>query len=147
MGKTNLRWNSSNEAQRQADEAFKRLKPKQRKKKPPKHRKPASFWIAKANAEYGPRRPLKFRGTYHEYLSSLQWQIVRNCLFLERGERCEICHSTSRLHVHHKHYRTLFREQSCDLQILCHGCHANLHEGDKGIVMDPLTREFVSMKF
>lgn len=144
-----LKWGGNQEAQRQADEAFKRLKPKPKKIKASKKKKRrnSAYWKVRAESQYGPPKPPKFKGSYYEYLDSEQWKIVRNAAFAAHGKQCQVCHGTSRLQVHHKHYKTLFREQPCDLEVLCHGCHLHQHEGDKGFVMDPLTREFVNMKF
>lgn len=142
-----LKWGGNQEAQRQADEAFKLLKPRAKKQRPKKKHRNPQQWKTFCDRQYGPPKPNRFKGSYYEYLESEQWQIVRNAAFATHGQKCQICHRTDRLQVHHLHYRTVFREQPCDLEVLCAGCHMNRHEGDRGFIMDPLTREFVNMKF
>lgn len=116
--KTRLAWNGSNEAQRQADEAFARLKASQ--SKPQK----------KSGKRGGKRRrPRQRYRTYAEYLKSPQWRKKRRKALELHGSKCGVCGSTERLEVHHLHYRTLFRESpKDDLRVLCHDCHANVHE-------------------
>lgn len=127
---TRLRWSGSNEAQRQADEAFARLKawqPKKPGKRTSKRRKASTFV-----------------GTYADYLRSPQWRKKRAKALRAHGSRCAICGTVERLEVHHLHYRTLFRESARDdLRILCRECHAVEHEA-KGAI-DSLTAEFVAI--
>ena len=85
-----------------------------------------------------------FRGTYHDYLKSPQWKKKRRKAHKHYRGRCTICGSTNSLQVHHRHYRTLFRESMADLDLLCGGCHQNHHESD-GKACDPMTREFLSL--
>lgn len=89
--------------------------------------------------------PLPFVGAYHEYLDSPQWRKKRRKALRHYKHRCVVCGSADRLHVHHRHYRTLFRESMDDLEVRCAGCHANEHEGDVPGVVDPLTAQFVAM--
>lgn len=84
--------------------------------------------------------------SYHEYIGSKEWAKKRKKAFRKHGRKCSICSSTRALQVHHKHYKTLYREGMDDLQILCADCHANHHEGKRGVVMDPMTAEFLSLK-
>lgn len=129
--KTRLIWNGSNEAQRQADEAFARLKASQTSTKPGKRSRKR-------------RNARQFVGTYAEYLKSPQWRKKRRKALELHGSKCGVCGSTERLEVHHLHYRTLFRESPRDdLRVLCHDCHA-LHHEDKGAV-DALSAAFRQM--
>lgn len=86
-----------------------------------------------------------FVGTYVAYLKSPQWARKRRKVRQHYGNRCTVCGSTHNLQVHHRHYRTLFREAMTDLDLLCCGCHQNHHETD-GKAMDPMTREFLALQ-
>ena len=87
----------------------------------------------------------QFVGTYHEYIASAAWRKKRRKALRHYKHRCVVCGSTDNLHVHHKHYRTLFRESMADLEVRCAGCHANEHEGTVPGVVDPMTAQFVAM--
>ncbi len=67
--------------------------------------------------------------TYPEYLMTRHWRELRAWILSERGHECEVCYSTERLHVHHKHYRTIGHEHPGDLQVLCETCHFDVHDG------------------
>ena len=128
MARVRLRWNSSNDAQHQADEAWYKLRTAAKKRretpKPKRTKKPFT------------------RPDYYTYIKSAKWWRKRNKALAIHGNKCSICGSTDNLHVHHKHYRTLGRENPrTDLQPLCGGCHANHHGKDS----DPLTLEFRSI--
>ena len=71
--------------------------------------------------------PLKFAGTYLEYLQSHQWQSKRKAAFARYGKKCCRCGATKRLNVHHRNYGTLFNESVADLEVLCEPCHAKEH--------------------
>jgi hypothetical protein len=61
------------------------------------------------------------------------------------GHQCTVCGSRDRLEVHHRHYRTLYRESVLDLDLLCHDCHSKHHEGLHEHVCDSLTSEFIAL--
>jgi 5-methylcytosine-specific restriction endonuclease McrA len=88
-------------------------------------------------------KPTKVK--YHDYIVSPAWFARRRQLFDVRGERCERCGSTRNIQVHHRNYKRVGREQDKDLEVLCRGCHENEHEGKNGVVMDPITAEFISL--
>ena len=67
---------------------------------------------------------------YGEYLLSNWWKSKRKQKLASIGFRCENCHAVKNLHVHHLHYRTLWREKDSDLQVLCTSCHQGKHELD-----------------
>jgi hypothetical protein len=74
------------------------------------------------------RRP-KGVGDYQLYLRSKEWQDRRQMMFELRGKKCELCGSfEDRLQIHHLHYRTLYKETSQDLMILCQNCHQHWHD-------------------
>lgn len=67
---------------------------------------------------------------YKSYISSYDWQVKADSLKRDVGYRCEKCgakNSKSKLHVHHKHYKTLYKERRKDVTVLCERCHAAAH--------------------
>lgn len=91
------------------------------------------------------QQPPEFVGTYHEYLDSPQWAKKKRKARKFYGGKCCRCYTTRDLQVHHRHYRTLFREAMKDLELLCGGCHSNEHEGRTPGAMDPMTAAFVAL--
>lgn len=81
---------------------------------------------------------------YDAYLDSRHWRKRRKQRMRTAGFRCERCGVGGRLHVHHNHYRTLYRERDRDLEVLCEQCHEDAHADDKGTA-DRLTREFFEL--
>lgn len=68
------------------------------------------------------------RKDYHKYLQSDEWKAKRQALFALRGEYCEVCKSSSSLHIHHLTYKNIFNEPFEDLEILCEFCHFKRHQ-------------------
>jgi 5-methylcytosine-specific restriction endonuclease McrA len=69
-----------------------------------------------------------WRRRYEEHLRSSQWQSIREIKIDSVGDRCERCgNDYLQLEVHHRHYRTLGREQLEDLEVLCKKCHEDEH--------------------
>ena len=64
---------------------------------------------------------------YDTYINSTAWRYFARMLKKDRGSKCEICGGKLRLTVHHKHYRTLFKEKLSDLKVLCWECHKKEH--------------------
>ena len=64
---------------------------------------------------------------YKKYLRSPEWKKKKLALFKKRGYKCERCGRTKKLHVHHLHYRTIYKERQKDLKILCAKCHKRAH--------------------
>lgn len=129
MKKRRLTWRGNIRAQEQADAAWLKLKDGQRAKAKKRKR----------------RKPTVFRGTYYEYLDSARWRRKRQKAFRHYGRKCCRCGATADLHVHHRHYRTLFRESVLDLEVLCGGCHRNAHEGAVAGIFDPMTTTFLNL--
>lgn len=75
------------------------------------------FWIDK-----------KAYNKYKRYIKSKWWQTKREQALEYYGNRCGNCGSRYSLQVHHKHYKTLYKEQMCDLMILCDPCHKEHHK-------------------
>jgi 5-methylcytosine-specific restriction endonuclease McrA len=137
-----LRWGGNQQAQAEADAAFAKLKDKK------KNRKGKPVRVSGKKKRHRNRKPWKNADgsvNYHAYIVSRDWQRKREGVLQRRGRKCEQCGNLNQIQVHHRHYRTLGKESDGDLQILCHGCHSNHHEGKNGIVMDPMTAEFVGM--
>lgn len=126
-----LTWSGNLQAQRDADKAFAKLKPK-RKRKTKKQRR-----IARAHK--AARRRARAKGTlkekrqwvdYAKYMQSPHWKATRSAALLRAGNMCEVCLSTRQLEVHHKNYERLYRELPTDLAVLCKSCHDDAHFGD-----------------
>lgn len=137
-----LTWGGNQEAQRQADEAYNKLRPKRTSAKARRLKKQEAVKNQKTESRKKASAGI-FRGTYRDYLKSPQWAKKRQKAFRYHGRKCNICGRTENLQVDHLHYRTLFREAMTDLQILCRGCHENKHEDEKGCA-DPMTKEFLA---
>lgn len=137
-----LRWNGNRSAQAQADAAFREWRKKADAKKgktdgprgKPKRRK-------SGKQDRGRHR----KWTYQSYMHSPQWKRKRRKAFAFYGNKCNCCGSTESLQVHHKTYDNLYREPLTDLEILCSGCHRNLHEGEVPGVVDPITQRFLDL--
>lgn len=68
-----------------------------------------------------------FREKYQAYLQTAAWKRIRR-LVLERDQhRCTACGSAEALHVHHRTYVRIGREELGDLLTLCEGCHFSFH--------------------
>lgn len=67
---------------------------------------------------------------YHSYIASREWEIKSYYTKQAAGWRCEKCKkpgNKTTLHLHHKHYKTLYKERRKDVEVLCEGCHAKRH--------------------
>lgn len=82
---------------------------------------------------------------YQEYLQTNHWRRVKQAALERSGFECSICGCDHSLQVHHKTYKRKGREKLKDLQVLCGGCHQNMHEGEKPFCFDPLTRAFINL--
>lgn len=71
---------------------------------------------------------LKKRDSYHKYLNSAGWKQFRQEALCFYNNECGVCGSHQYLDVHHKHYKTIFKEQLSDVMILCRGCHQKEHK-------------------
>jgi hypothetical protein len=67
---------------------------------------------------------------YEEYLKSDHWQDIRRRWRETYGYRCP-CGSTLFLHLHHKTYKRLGKEELEDLIYLCRSCHHKEHRKKK----------------
>lgn len=67
---------------------------------------------------------------YHSYIASNEWRIKANYAKRLASYRCEECGNhggAGELHAHHKHYKNLYHEHLCDIEVLCANCHAKRH--------------------
>ena len=69
---------------------------------------------------------------YGAYLQSNHWKETRTAK-VNSITHCQICFTTKKLNVHHKHYERdgvsiLFNESEIDLLVLCNSCHSLWHK-------------------
>ncbi len=63
---------------------------------------------------------------YNKYLKTKHWQEVRTEK-LERHSCCQFCKSFSKLNIHHRNYKCLWKEKPGQLVTLCSSCHSLWH--------------------
>ncbi len=64
---------------------------------------------------------------YNEYLLSKWWKRKRVQKLKSTEWKCERCGEKA-TQVHHKHYRSLWKEKNSDLESICAACHQIQHE-------------------
>lgn len=65
---------------------------------------------------------------YPAYIKSNDWRKKREFALKILGAKCQMCNKTDLpLHVHHKHYKTLYHERFEDVNIFCTLCHEKTH--------------------
>lgn len=64
---------------------------------------------------------------YQKYLTSKKWRSTRKMMLIIAEYKCQHCGSEENLEIHHKHYKTLFKEKYKDLIVLCRTCHEKQH--------------------
>ena len=82
--------------------------------------------------------------TYKEYLQSDTWKEKRKLKLSESGNSCQLCNSQINLHIHHRTYERIFKENLNDLTVLCQICHSRFHETINEI-LDREIKEFKTM--
>ena len=133
MNDPRLRWIGNQEAQKEADEAFAKLRDKPKKKKRSTEARRRKQRL---------RNEKRGRVQYREYIPSKKWKRKRKKAFEHYGRVCAICGATDvMLYVHHRTYRNLGHEPMEDLQILCLHCHEDQHE-DKVLATDHASKQF-----
>jgi 5-methylcytosine-specific restriction endonuclease McrA len=66
---------------------------------------------------------------YEAYIKSPEWKELADQIKKEAGNKCRLCNSGGRLHVHHRSYDKLGKEGEIDdLIVLCESCHKKFHE-------------------
>lgn len=73
-------------------------------------------------------KPMSWRELYKEYLSSPQWEKMRQETLERVGYRCQVCNGEEFLNVHHRTYARVRAEHDGDLTVLCRDCHAKFHD-------------------
>jgi 5-methylcytosine-specific restriction endonuclease McrA len=142
--KTRLRWRGSLEAQDEADAAWEKAKASRRPPEPKTSSRAAKRKRKRRRQQEIPRRP---DGSidYRAYIKSARWRKKTHKARKYYRGVCQVCGTRRNLSVHHRHYRTLGRERMEDLELLCHACHANKHEGDVAGVVDPMTAQYLAL--
>jgi predicted HNH restriction endonuclease len=71
---------------------------------------------------------------YQKYIRSKEWKEIRDEVFEERNQRCQICgrregEDKAKLSVHHNSYEHLYdeRDHKEDLLVVCSVCHLAIH--------------------
>lgn len=65
---------------------------------------------------------------YQDYLKSKKWRSKRKMMLIITENKCQHCGSDKNLQIHHRHYKTLFKEKYKDLMVLCENCHSREHK-------------------
>lgn len=63
---------------------------------------------------------------YYHYINSPEWRHKRIKKLQSTNYKCEDC-GRKASQVHHKHYKTLYKESMTDLESLCGDCHMDKH--------------------
>lgn len=82
-----------------------------------------------ADYGYDPYREEQYND-YRSYINSYDWQVKADIMKRKAMYICQQCGKKAtkkKLHVHHRHYKTLFHERIGDLEVLCDKCHAKRH--------------------
>jgi 5-methylcytosine-specific restriction endonuclease McrA len=127
-----LTWNGNAQAEREYQQASKKLKP----------RKKSRVWKKKHKKQH-----YAVATDYYAYMKSPAWQAKRKKFIKFVGGKCQECGNKNGLQVHHKHYNTLGRETQNDVIVVCSGCHSLKHEKDGATARDDLSQQFRSMFF
>lgn len=72
--------------------------------------------------------PLMSAEAKHQYLQSPEWKALKKLKLEQSNHKCQLCSSTSNLHLHHLTYDRLGNELLTDLTILCNHCHQLQHD-------------------
>lgn len=113
-----VRWSGSIEAQRQADDAWHRLKSKKKSSR------------KKAKKNHTKRQYVVKRWTYKKYMQSKAWHHKRQEKFRKVGHICEMCGNPESTQIHHLTYERLGHEKLKDLMVVCESCHECIHYDD-----------------
>jgi hypothetical protein len=65
---------------------------------------------------------------YHRYLQSEEWKIIRDKVIERDNGICLHCKIKPAQEVHHKHYKTIYKETLGDLESVCSDCHRAIHK-------------------
>lgn len=65
--------------------------------------------------------------SYHEYLLSSEWRVLRRMVITRCKDICEYCGVANVEEVHHLTYKRFKHEQLRDLIGVCRRCHEKIH--------------------
>ena len=66
---------------------------------------------------------------YKKYLNSSHWKDVKQRYKASKLiQKCYVCGSKEKIHIHHKSYTRIGNEKLNDLIPLCETCHAKVHK-------------------
>jgi hypothetical protein len=65
---------------------------------------------------------------YHRYLQSEEWKIIRDKVIERDNGICLHCKIKPAQEVHHKHYKTIYKETLGDLESVCSDFHRAIHK-------------------
>ena len=65
---------------------------------------------------------------YDKYLQSKEWKIIRDKVIQRDNGICLHCNTNPAQEVHHKHYKTIYKENISDLESVCTDCHRAIHK-------------------
>lgn len=71
------------------------------------------------------------RMAYPEYLQTPEWQARKKIMRARADNRCQVCNTSEKLHVHHRTYDRRGNERPEDLTVLCESCHDLFHANGK----------------
>lgn len=77
---------------------------------------------------YQPGNPLMSAEAKHQYLQSPEWKALKQLKLKQSNHKCQLCNSTTNLHLHHLTYDRLGNELITDLILLCSQCHQLQHD-------------------
>ncbi len=83
-------------------------------------------WIDEAT-DKGPFTSEEAIFKYKIYLQSVEWRDKAKAIMKRDNNKCMLCNSENKLHVHHKTYDRLYDEEPEDLITLCGLCHRRRH--------------------
>jgi len=102
--------------------------PKRKKKKRKKQKTPQGIPVGDVYTTPLDSKPVQKRNLpYNEYLETKHWKRVAKAVRKAYGNRCQLCHSDSRLNVHHNNYECKWNETLRDVLLLCQDCHRTHH--------------------
>jgi hypothetical protein len=85
-------------------------------------------------------------GDYHKYINSPEWIFRKSEYYKTHRKECRTCGSDNRqIHLHHRTYDRVYREDDADLMPLCSECHSSLHylQGKFSITVERATQLWV----
>lgn len=86
-------------------------------------------------------------GDYRKYINSPEWAFRKEEYYKFHKKVCRSCRSEDReIHLHHRTYARIYREDDGDLMPLCKDCHASLHYLQKkiGVTVEEASKLWLS---